>query len=95
MKAPLKKEKKVKQEPIQEITLSYRKLGREKARGQFIQAAGLIEIDSRLKGEEHLEVIIHEALHALQPHHDEETITRDALNLARILWVDGYRKSET
>jgi hypothetical protein len=38
-------------------------------------------------------VLIHEALHALQPHHDEMTVARDAVNLAHILWFDGYRKT--
>lgn len=74
------------------VTITYRKLGREQARGQYIPATQTIEIDERLRGQEHLEVLLHESLHALQPHHDEETVARDALNLARILWADGYRR---
>jgi hypothetical protein len=79
--------------PAPELQIAYRKLGKEKARGQFISDLGLIEIDERLTGEEHLEVLIHESLHALQPHHDELTVARDAVNLAHILWFDGYRKT--
>lgn len=74
------------------VTITYRKLGREKARGQYIPALQTIEIDPRLHGQEHLEVLLHESLHALQPHHEEATVERDAQNLARILWADGYRK---
>jgi hypothetical protein len=77
---------------IDEITISYRKLGKEKARGQYIAALNLIELDSRLEGQEHLEILIHESLHALQPHHEEDTVARDAANLAAILWADGYRR---
>lgn len=74
------------------IKIFYRKLGKERARGQWSPATKTIEIDERLSGAEHLEVLIHEALHAIQPHHEEETIAKDAINLARILWKDGYRK---
>ena len=74
------------------VKIIYRKLGREQARGQYIPATNTIEIDPRLRGIEHLEILLHESLHALQPHHDEETVARDAFNLARILWADGYRR---
>jgi hypothetical protein len=74
------------------VKIIYRKLGREQARGQYHPATNTIEIDPRLRGIEHLEILLHESLHALQPHHDEETVARDALNLARILWADGYRR---
>jgi len=77
----------------QQVRIVYRKLGREKARGQYCEATGVIELDERLAGEEHLEVLLHEALHAIQPHHDEAVVERDALNLARILWADGYRRT--
>lgn len=77
------------------VTIRYRKLGKERAKGQYIAEGALIEIDSRLTGSEHLEILIHESLHALQPHHEEETVARDAANLAHILWADGYRKLET
>ena len=87
------------QKPLQKkllkgVRILYRKLGKEKARGQYTASLNLIEIDERLVGEEHLEVLLHESLHALQPHHEEETICRDALNLSLILWADGYRKNE-
>jgi hypothetical protein len=76
------------------LTLSYRKLGKEKARGQFIPHLNVIELDPRLEGEEHLEVLTHEAIHFLLPFLDEEAVEKAAVNLAHILWVDGYRKEE-
>jgi hypothetical protein len=33
-------------------------------------------------------------MHALQPHHDEAVVERDAKNLARILWSEGYRRPQ-
>jgi hypothetical protein len=74
------------------LSIVYRKLGREKARGQYCEATRTIELDERLRGEEHLEVLVHESMHALQPHHDEAVVERDAKNLARILWSEGYRR---
>ena len=74
------------------LTIVYRKLGREKARGQYCEATATIELDERLKGEEHLEVLVHESMHALQPHHEESIVERDAKNLATILWAEGYRR---
>lgn len=53
-----------------------------------------IRIDSRLAGEKQLEILIHEALHALDWRADEFFIDRDARDLARLLWRFGYRKTE-
>jgi hypothetical protein len=86
-------QKQSRKKQLPELQITYRKLGKEKARGQFHPGMNLIEIDERLSGEEHLEVLIHESLHALQPHHEESVVARDALNLAHILWFDGYRKT--
>lgn len=74
------------------LTITYRKLGKEKARGQFYPDLNLIEIDPRLTGVDHLEILIHEALHFLLPFLDEEAVEKTALNLSHILWEDGYRK---
>ena len=87
-------QKQSQKKPLKGVWILYRKLGKEKARGQYIPELNLIEIDERLVAKEHLEVLIHESLHALQPHHEEDTICKDALNLSLILWADGYRKNE-
>ncbi len=50
-----------------------------------------IRILSSLKGEERLEVLIHEMLHAAGWHIDEEFVERFANDCARALWRLGYR----
>lgn len=39
-----------------------------------------------------MEVAIHEALHALNWHIDEETVTHGGEDIARLLWNLGYRR---
>lgn len=51
-----------------------------------------IKIDQRLKGEERLEVIIHELLHAAGWHIDEEFVDQFGIDAARVLWRLGYRE---
>ena len=48
-------------------------------------------IDSRLKGKALLETEVHECLHQLFPDLSEETVTAAGRDLARILWILGYR----
>jgi hypothetical protein len=50
-----------------------------------------ILIDERLKGRARLETTIHECLHACYPQVSEETITESARDIARVLWLLGYR----
>lgn len=50
-----------------------------------------IRVDSRLTGEERLEVVIHEVIHAALWHLDEEYVEATARDLARILWRLGYK----
>lgn len=54
-----------------------------------------IRVDSRLKDQEELEIIIHELLHAGYWIVDEEHIAQTAHDLARILWRLGYRKDDS
>lgn len=51
-----------------------------------------IRVDSRLKGEEELEVDLHEMTHAQGWHIDEEFVTRFAKETARALTRLGYKK---
>lgn len=53
-----------------------------------------IRIDSRLQGEDLLEILIHECRHAADWSRDEEFIAQEARDLARVLWNLGYRKSD-
>ena len=50
-----------------------------------------IRVRSDLDGEERLEVIIHELLHAGGWHRDEEYVEQEAKDIAHILWRIGYR----
>lgn len=56
-------------------------------------AAKEIRISSALRGEERLEVLVHEMLHAANWHLDEEFVEAFAVDVARVLWRLGYRDS--
>jgi hypothetical protein len=47
-----------------------------------------IKIRSGLKGEKKLEILIHEMLHSVFWHVDEEIITHAAKDIARVLWKE-------
>jgi hypothetical protein len=51
-------------------------------------------LDSKLQGEEELEVYIHEFLHACFWDMDESAIEEAGEDIARALWRLGYRKEE-
>jgi hypothetical protein len=48
-------------------------------------------IDYTLRSRARLETIIHEAMHLQRPTAPEEDITRDAKEMAALLWRFGYR----
>ena len=73
------------------IKIIYRKLGKDQANG-ISSSDGVIEIDERLKGKKHCEILIHEILHLLNPKDDEKTIIRKSVTLTKILWKEGYRR---
>lgn len=73
------------------IKIVYRKLGREQAYG-VASSDGVVEIDSRIRSKKHLEVLIHEVLHILQPEDSEEEIVKKSVTLTKILWKEGYRR---
>lgn len=50
-----------------------------------------IRISSSLRGEQRLEVLIHELLHAAGWHIDESFVEQFARDAARTLWRVGYR----
>jgi hypothetical protein len=76
---------------IPTIKIIYRKLGKEQAYG-IASSDGIIEIDSRLKSKKHLEVLIHEVMHILQPEDSEEEIIEKSITLTKILWKENYRR---
>jgi hypothetical protein len=54
-----------------------------------------IEIDSRLKGQEELEIFIHEFTHHIQPYLDEEVVEKIGNEMGEFLYKQGYRKTNS
>lgn len=73
------------------IKIIYKKLGREQAHG-IAESDGNIYLDPRLKGKKHLEILLHELGHLINPNDDEETIIRKSVTLTKVLWKEGYRR---
>ena len=73
------------------IKIIYKKLGREQAHG-IAESDGIIYIDPRLKGKKHLEIMIHEILHILNPADNELSIIKKSITLTKVLWSEGYRR---
>ena len=71
------------------IKVVHRKLGRERAWGI---ADDFIELDVRLKGKKHLEVLLHEALHVLFPAMSENEVIDKSIILTNTLWGESYRR---
>lgn len=75
--------------------IAERKLGRERAWGQYWpDGGGRIEIDPRLRSRGRLRVLIHEALHHVFKSAGETQVTNAAGIVALILWRDGFRRIE-
>jgi hypothetical protein len=73
------------------IKIIYKKLGREQAHG-IAESDGIIYLDPRLKGKKHLEIMIHEVLHILNPADSELSIIKKSITLTKVLWKEGYRR---
>lgn len=70
----------------------YKKLARRNAFGLVEDESDVVNIDPRVKGRKHLEILIHETFHIFYPHWSEDKIVRDAAELTRLLWEQGYRR---
>jgi len=53
-----------------------------------------IRISSSLQGEQRLEVLVHELMHAAGWHLDESFVEQFARDAARTLWRVGYRNAD-
>lgn len=53
-----------------------------------------IRIDKSLEGQQRLEILIHEMLHACHWDMDESAVTETAHDIAKILWDIGYASQE-
>lgn len=74
------------------MKVQYKKLGREKAWGSAHLDDNTIEIDSRLKGRKLMEILIHEALHILNPTFSETKVVEQSKRLTQLLWSQHFRK---
>lgn len=76
------------------VKIVQRKLGAHNASGRYLSGKkqSVIEIDPRQTPAAEMDTLIHEALHHCFPYLDEETITKGATDVAKIVWEYGYRK---
>jgi hypothetical protein len=75
------------------IKVKYAKLGKQKAWG-IAHGRDYIEIDERLKGRKHLEILLHECLHIILPQLEEEEVIKHSVILTNTLWRESYRRVE-
>jgi hypothetical protein len=75
-----------------DMKVVYRKLGKERADGQALIEDGIIEIDPRLKGRRKMEVLIHEAIHLLNPEFSETKVIEQGRKIANLLWKQHFRQ---
>lgn len=62
------------------------------ADGQCDHVARRIDIAERLRGQQELDTVIHEGLHACITDMSEEAVTETASGIAAWLWAEGWRK---
>jgi hypothetical protein len=53
-----------------------------------------IRVRRAVEGKNRMDLIIHEALHAIYPEETEEMVNRSATEIANLLWACGYRRVE-
>ncbi len=53
-----------------------------------------IRVRRAVEGKNRMDLIIHEALHAIYPDETEEMVNRSATEIANLLWACGYRRVE-
>jgi hypothetical protein len=51
-------------------------------------------IADSIKGEEQLQIVVHETLHAVRKSLKEKDVDSMAVEVAKVLWKLGYRKTE-
>lgn len=74
------------------IKVVYCKLGRNKVWGLADCENNIVELDERLKGKKHLEILTHELVHVLLNSLSESEVERVSINLTNVLWREGYRR---
>jgi hypothetical protein len=69
----------------------YRNLGKEKAWGIAHIGNNKIEIDPRLSGRKHIEILLHEKIHLQNPEWSETKVLKQSKDLAKFLWQNQIR----
>ncbi len=70
----------------------HKKLGKEKANGLAFCDTGVINIDERLRGREHLLTCIHEIMHIQNSKWSELKVEGHSEEMTKWLWDMGYRR---
>lgn len=78
----------------EDITIKYKKLGRNKALGLAYKEENLIYLDPKLKGKDFLNVMIHELFHLYFPYLEEDIIDNAANGISQLLSDQGVMKTE-
>ena len=69
-----------------EITVTHRKLGKERALGLAYKESKEVVLDSRMEGKEYFLTAIHEGLHCVIPEYVEDKIESVTTELGNFLW---------
>jgi predicted metallopeptidase len=72
--------------------ITHKKIPKNIARGLAYCDTGNIVIDERLKGQDHLYILIHEILHIQNIQWSEIKVIGHAQELAKLLWENNYRR---
>lgn len=78
-------------------TLSFVSLVRERCIGKCDPPGSQrkrIRVEKKLEGEQRLEILIHEMLHACYWDMDEAAVEESSRDIAKILWELGYRDAD-
>lgn len=69
-----------------------KKLGRQRAWGQYHPESALIEIDPRTRSKPYMDTCIHELLHHADPKMSETKVWKVARIIANGLWGRNFRR---
>ena len=74
--------------------INHKKIGRHKAIGLAYCDTGNIVIDERLRGEDHLYILVHEIIHIQNPLWSEIKVIGHSKEMAKLIWENNYRRVE-
>lgn len=74
------------------MKVEHKKLGKQNAWGLATIEKKIIELDERLVGKKHLEILIHEIMHIQNPEWSETMVIKKSKELTNVLWSVNYRR---